>query len=358
MNNVNAKQKEIKKPKNKIVTETDWLSLCEINEETVLPPITPSIIVDEATWICTQGELMVITGQKKTGKTSVIKHIMATALMPNVDPKKTLGIRAVYTEKLVVFVDTEQSKQRTKEFINHIGQIAGLIKQPKNLKSYNIRALDMNQRLLFLEQFFKKKGSKTFLLVIDGITDFIDSVNNEEVSKSLIDSLLRQLGGDLSIIVTIHEGKDKNGARGHIGQEIERKCVGAISVSKDRLKKIHKISCKLIRNHADFEDIFFQFDDNYGDFKRLDATAEKEIFNSFQGKSNEDIKAIFNRIFAQDKALNKKSMIECILNIGLGIDKNIQPDSQRRRAKRMIDKALLQNIIIENPNQEYELIKH
>lgn len=104
MNNVNEKQKEIKKPNNKIVTETDWLSLCEINEETVLPPITPSIIVDEATWICTQGELMVITGQKKTGKTSVIKHIMATALMPNVDPKKTLGIRAVYTEKLVVFV--------------------------------------------------------------------------------------------------------------------------------------------------------------------------------------------------------------------------------------------------------------
>lgn len=355
MSIVKTKQKDTKMLKNDTHQETDWLSLCEINQHTNLPQIMPSVVINDETWICTQGELMQVSGQKKSGKSNVVKYLMATALMKEVDTMNTLGIRATFTEKLVVFVDTEQSKQKTKEFVNRVWQIADLKSQPNNLKFFNIRSLSMNQKLSFLEQFFEKRGKETSLLVIDGITDFIDSVNNEEVSKKLIDSLLRQLGGDLSIVVTIHEGKDGNGARGHIGQEIERKCVGAISVSKDRKKRIHKISCKLIRSHADFEDIFFHFDDKIGDFKRLEENEEKAISDNIRTKTNDDLKVLFQMVFLKRKPLNKKAIIEGILNCGLGIDKNIQVESQKRKAKRMIEKALSYNIICVNSKEEYEL---
>jgi hypothetical protein len=319
---------------------TDWKTLSKITRKTKLPPILPSIIVDGETWICTQGEIMQVSGQKKAGKSNVLKFMLATALMPEVDTMQTLGIRAMYTTKDVVFVDTEQSKQKTQEFNNRVLQIAGLKDEPTNLHFYNIRAFDMKQRMDFLTEFLFQEHKDASLIIIDGITDFIDSVNNEEVSKKLIDTLLKQLGGELSIVVTIHEGKDGNGARGHIGQEIERKCVGAISVSKDRVKRLHKISCKLVRNSADFDDIIFQYDKSISDFRRLDNTELKALEAKSEETKQSEIKDLFGQIFAVNTTLDKKNVMQGILNYDTSINKSAQMDSQKKQAKRKFDKAL------------------
>lgn len=317
----------------------DWKT-AKITSKTKLPPILPSIIIDGETWICTQGEIMQVSGQKKAGKSNVLKFMLATALMKEVDIMQTLGIRAMYTTKDVVFVDTEQSKQKTQEFNNRVIQIAGLEAEPKNLHFYNIRAFDMKQRMDFLTEFLFTEHKDASLIIIDGITDFIDSVNNEEVSKKLIDALLKQLGGELSIVVTIHEGKDGNGARGHIGQEIERKCVGAISVSKDRVRRTHKISCKLVRNSADFEDIIFQYDKTISDFRRLDNTELRALAEKSEETKHAEMKDLFATIFATSTALDKKNVMQGILNHDNSINKQAQIDSQKKQAKRKFDRAL------------------
>lgn len=335
---------------------TDWLS-SRITAKTVLPPIKPSIIIDD-TWICTEGEIMQVSGQKKAGKSNVLKFMLATALMPEVDTYETLGLRATYTKKDVIFVDTEQSKQKTQEFCKRVVEIAGLKEEPKNLHFYNIRSFDMNQRISFLTEFLFNHHKEASLLIIDGITDFIDSVNNEEVSKKLIDSLLKQLGGELSIVVTIHEGKDGNGARGHIGQEIERKCVGAISVSKDRVKKTHKISCKLVRNSADFDDIIFQYDKNISDFRRLDSLELKMIEAKSEETKNAEIQALFEQVFAVNTFLSKPEVMKGILNYDTSINKAAQLDSQKKQAKRKYDKAIDLEIITENTDSKQVSLKN
>lgn len=333
----------------------DWKSLARITSKTKLPPIQPSIIIDGETWICTQGEIMQVSGQKKAGKSNVLKFMLATALMPDVNPMDTLGIRAMYTTKDVVFVDTEQSKQKTQEFNNRVVQIAGLKEEPKNLHFYNIRAFDMKQRMDFLTEYLFNEHKDASLIIIDGITDFIDSVNNEEVSKKLIDALLKQLGGELSIVVTIHEGKDGNGARGHIGQEIERKCVGAISVSKDRQKKTHKISCKLVRNSADFDDIIFQYDKSISDFRRLDNTEIKALEAKSEETKQSELQALFKQIFAVNTTLEKRNVMQGILNYDNTINKAAQMDSQKKQAKRKFDKALEAGVFLMNESGVCEL---
>lgn len=334
---------------------TDWKTLTKITRKTKLPPILPSIVVDSETWICTQGEIMQVSGQKKAGKSNVLKFMLATALMPEVDTMQTLGIRAMYTTKDVVFVDTEQSKQKTKEFIERVVQIAGLNDEPENLHFYNIRACDMKERMEFLTDFLFTEHKNASLIIIDGITDFIDSVNNEEVSKKLIDALLKQLGGELSIVVTIHEGKDGNGARGHIGQEIERKCVGAISVSKDRVKKLHKISCKLVRNSADFDDIIFQYDKSISDFRRLDSTEIKALESKSEETKQSEIKDLFKQVFALEREIDKKNIMQRILMYDNSINKTTAIDSQKKQAKRKFDKALELEIITMNESGVCEL---
>lgn len=323
---------------------------CYITLETVLPPIEPSILIQDS-WICTKGDLMVVMGQKKSGKSNALVYILATALMKEVDTTRTLGIRSIYTEKKVIYVDTEQSKQKTQSFINRVCRISGNKEKPKNLLFANIRHLDLEARLRFINNELFVKHSDASIIIVDGITDFIDSVNNEEKSKEIAELFLRQLGKDCSIVAVIHEGKDGNGARGHIGQEFERKCAGAVSITKDREKGIHKMKCKLIREGSDFEDILFIWDDSESGFVQLDQNFVKAISEKTQETKNEELKDLLRRIFAVNVTLDKKAVITGFLNYDKTIPQDVKPDSRNKAATRRFKLALeLEFIIEENKN--------
>ncbi len=330
------------------IEEINYFEKCLITKKTKLPPTQPSVLID-GTWVCTKGEIMMVSGQKKAGKSNVLVFALATALMKEVDTSKTLGIRSIFAENEVIFIDTEQSESQTQEFIFKVCDIAGYEKeiQPTNLLFANIRSLDMKERSKSLVDCFKK-CPKASLIVIDGITDFIDSVNNEEESKKIIDAIMKQLANGTSIILTIHEGKDANGARGHIGQEIERKCVGAVSVSKDRKSGIHKITCKMIRKGRDFDDILFKWDDDLGGFSRLDELQIRALQEKSEETKQAEIQALFQQIFAVNTYLKKPEVMTGILNYDLSINKTAQIESQKKQAKRKLDKALEMQIIVES----------
>lgn len=326
-----------------------------ITTKTEVPPIMPSIMIKDS-MICTQGDLLLVMGQKKAGKSNVLVNVLATAFMKDVDTSKTLGIRTIYTEKKVIFIDTEQSFRKTKEFIERVCRIANLSpeEEEKRLLFYNIRPCDLKERMEFLETEIFDKHKDAGLIVVDGVTDFIDSVNNEETSKELVEKFLQVMGGDCSIVAVIHEGKDGNGARGHIGQEFERKCAGAISISKDREKGIHKMRCKLIREGADFDDILFKWSEEEKGFMELDEMLVKAIADKTQETKNEELKDVLRRTFALNMVLDKKAVITGFLNYDKTIPADVKPDSRRTAANRRFKLSLELEYIIEE-NKEFKL---
>ncbi len=321
-----------------------------ITKKTKVEPTTPSIFINEG-WACTQGDIMLVSGQKKVGKSNILIYVLATALMREVDETKTLGIRSVYAENEIIFIDTEQSKSKTKEFLIKACKVAGYENEtePKNLIFANFRHYNMEERMFALIDCFNDYPNAS-LLVMDGITDFLDSVNNEEASKKVIDLVLKQLTQKTSVVMTIHEGKDGGGSRGHIGQEAERKCVCNVSVSKDRKTEIHKISCKMIRDGRDFDDILFKWDKELHGFARLDDMMVKAISEKSEETKNNELKDILKRIFATSTTLDKNAVVTGFLNYDTSINKTTKLESQKTACKRKIDKAFDLELLKLNEN--------
>ncbi len=325
-----------------------------INKHTEMKPLQPSIFIDE-TWIGTEGEILMISGEKKAGKSNALVYMLATALMKEVDTNQTLLIRTTHTTKDVVYIDTEQARQQTKRFYERICKIAE-IDEPKNLFTYNIRKMEMEERLDFLQDVFVEH-SNAHLIVIDGITDFIDSVNNEEQSKKIIEKVLKLLENGTTMAMVIHEGKDGNGARGHIGQEIERKCSGAISLSKDRAKGIHQVRCKLNRYTSDFDPYFFQWDKNLEGFRVLMDNEVKALETKSEETKNAELHEVCKQMFATSSELTKENVITGFLNYDKTIDKNSKIDSQKKKCRERLKKALELGFLNELENKNFTIVR-
>ncbi len=338
---------DLKPAGNFSTTETpkrDWEKECRITLSTKVPEIRPTVLVD-GSWLCTEGEIMLVSGQKKAGKSNAILYILATALMPDVDISKTLMIRSTFTKKKVVYLDTEQSLARTKMFIERVVRISGVPENPKQLMFYNIRHLSLSDRIDFFQNHILPQNEEIGLLVIDGIADMVDSINNEEKSKQLVDMIMSQLGTGMSIVTAIHEGKDGNGAMGHIGQLLEKKCAGTIALFKDRKKSIHTIKCKMVREGGDFDDIFFAWDTSVSGFRLLNDIDVAAISPKSEEQKNEELAGICHQIFAVNSYLDKAAVITGFLNYDNTINKSVKIESQKKAAQRRFGQALEAEIV-------------
>lgn len=234
----------------------------EINDHTEIGDIVPVITIRESVF-AVKGDISIIGGLPKVGKTSVCAFILATSLMKDVPTEfDSLGIRTTFCEgKKVVYVDTEQPKAYTNRLRKAILKILDTQEQPHNLKIINLRRYDSNKKrekvLALMEKY-----SDAHLWIIDGVADLIQDPNDTSQSFGIIETFMMK--SDLlntAIVLHIHENPGTSGKlRGNLGSEAERKCGGAIAIKKLKDKGVHAIEAKVIRGSEDFDPVFFRFD--------------------------------------------------------------------------------------------------
>jgi hypothetical protein len=211
----------------------------------------------------TTGDISFISGQAKSGKSTISKFILATALMKEIPEScDTLSIRSKYCEgKYVVYLDTEQNEAIVKKITESVLDIAGLKEKPKNFLCIPLRQEDRLDLREFIRCLFGQLKD-IHLIIIDGITDLLSSVNDEKDSNDTVKYLMQMSSKhDTCIVSAIHELGDGK-MRGHIGSEATRKCVGAISVKHEKDKKVHSISSTYLRMSQPIEPIYWNFDVN------------------------------------------------------------------------------------------------
>ncbi len=247
------------------------------------------------------GDISFVSGLPKAGKSTITRFMIATALMKdkpeNLD---SLGIVSEYCKgKKVVYIDTEQNPIDTKKMITSILDIAGLEKEPENFICVNLREFSHAENMDCLRSLFHYYND-AYLWIIDGVTDFLPSANDETAGNEIIRYLMKMSSqNNTCIVCLIHEnGGGANGKmRGHIGSEAARKCQGAISISYEEDKKVHSIKSTYFRGSKKIEPIYWEFNDKG---KPVSCDAEKV----------ESIKQI-----AEDKDLAKQSeLIELLEN--------------------------------------------
>ena len=221
--------------------------------------------------IGTNGNLVTISGAIKSGKSALTSIIIAGAISEDgnlIDGLESLMVSPNNDGKAVVHIDTEQAKQKQQANGRAIVQRAGYVTEPKYFLSYNIRELDLCKYHETTTQICNAAaelygGLK--MIIIDGIADYIKSVNNEEESNSIVSYFLK-LATDLGtvILIVVHTNPGSEKERGHLGSQLLRKSESILGVKCTN--GISHLEAKYLRNAdvADIPNLQFAFDKEKG----------------------------------------------------------------------------------------------
>jgi hypothetical protein len=103
---------------------------------------------------------------------------------------------------------------------------------PDTLHTYGLRKFSPSQRLAMIEHAIYSNDHVGFV-VIDGIRDLINSINDEAEATMISSKLLKwSEERNIHIVCVLHQNKGDNNASGHLGTELVNKAETVLSVSK------------------------------------------------------------------------------------------------------------------------------
>lgn len=268
--------------------------------------------------VCTLGDVGLVTGASKSGKSHVVQKIIVAALKGENQKVDTFCQWAMPANgKKIYYVDTEQHPSKTQFSGKKIAKELGMKMPPSNLLYMNIRECDKALRLpRLLKHIEKHKKGEVLFWLIDGLADLIDDVNNSEASNDILEKLMKVAGQkQCSFIVNLHENPNGGKLRGHLGSESTRKCSGYVSVKKDKERNCNFIQPGVSREGGDFEPVPFKWIDGVG-FQALDEYETEKLKLSAKERKEKDkydehlnaCKAVFDTA----KEFNKKQFIDAL----------------------------------------------
>jgi hypothetical protein len=319
----------------------------EINDRTEINDPVPIITIRDSVF-AVKGDISVVGGLPKAGKTQVSAFMLATALVKERPlPFDSLEINSSFCEgKMVVYIDTEQPNSYTNKMRKQIKKILNVENQPDNLKIINLRKYDSEKKSEKVQELMKL-WPDAHLWIIDGIADLIKDPNDTKESFGVIEKFMMKSNElDTAIVLYIHENPGTSGKlRGNLGSEAERKCGGAITIKKIKDKGIHSIEAKLIRGGPDFDPVFFRYDVSLGRMVSLDANESNEVKKTTDKatmKLNQRIELARRCLITG--SLRSADLVHAILSCVTEIEgKSIEIRTAEGRLKQMKDMGIIKS---------------
>lgn len=192
------------------------------------PPRPPTRYFLGETSICTAGNLTAIAAAIKSGKSSVLTAMMASAMCENPEGLDFLGFSSSNPQgHALIHIDTEQSREDHDDLVRRAIRRAGLTEPPPWLYSFCLTGIPVKdlQAILWLMMkttFMVHKGIHSVL--IDGVADMVSDVNEPEDCNSFVAELHgHAILYKCPIIGIIHLNPGTEKTRGHLGSQLERK---------------------------------------------------------------------------------------------------------------------------------------
>ena len=175
------------------------------------------------------GDLCLIQGQAKQGKSSVIKVFVKAChcgKMGNVE--KALDKEDV---KIIIF-DTEMFECDTANNYHYMLSDSNIDENFDKLQVMNLRTMSPGGRCDFIRDVSHRE--KPDVIIIDGIRDLVNDINDPVGCPKLVQELM-DLASELrcAIICVLHNNYGEGKARGWLGSEIINKCGSAFEVMKE-----------------------------------------------------------------------------------------------------------------------------
>ena len=198
---------------------------------------SPVVLMVDDFIIGTLGNFSASIGKAKSKKTFNVSAIAASALANST----VLHYRSSFPEnkRTILYIDTEQGEPHCQKVLQRILCLAGL---PKNADSDNLIMLGLRKyspemRLAIVEQAIGTIPNLG-LVIIDGIRDFMYDINSPNEATNIISKFMQWTDDrQIHIHTILHQNKNDEHARGHIGTELNNKAETIMQVEVDKMIK-------------------------------------------------------------------------------------------------------------------------
>ena len=204
-------------------------------------------------------DLSVFAGVAKTGKTFVTSMLMAAATTSEDEPS-VLALKRIRQEPLkVMWYDTEQSLETTKEImVKRIAKMVGGTFPDTQFFVFNVRAMTFEERKKMLGVAIE--SYRPDIVIVDGIADLLADINDGPKAIELISELLRLADkNNCNITVNIHLNRsgEKSNLRGWLGSMLLQKAFEVFNCAK--VFKTDVLSVELFMSRKVNESVTFYY---------------------------------------------------------------------------------------------------
>lgn len=216
------------------------------------PEFPPAILSCRDAKIGVLGEIAIVAGKKKSGKS----HVIAAMVAGYVSGKKTMPLGftgAPPSDRAgVLYFDTEMSAADVwiqSDRIKRLGEISDH-EMMSMVSMYHLRRFNAAERLKLIDTAIREKSHECGLVVIDGIRDLLMDINSSTESQIVLSDLMRWTDEHHVCVVTaIHynETGDTAKMRGHLGTELGNKGFSMIETSYETKNEYFAIKTPMSR---------------------------------------------------------------------------------------------------------------
>jgi len=189
-----------------------------------------------------KGKMIVLTGKKKSGKTTLSAAIAASALAN----RSIINTRLELGGKMLWF-DTEQPFDDFQETQHIIFKTAGRITNTEAYEAYSLINFSKPERLELIKQTILNSENLD-VVFIDGVRDLIGDYNSLTDVELLMEELVHWASSkNILLMLNLHLSKSTNNTRGFLGTELDNKAVAILESAKDEDNGCFNVICRDMR---------------------------------------------------------------------------------------------------------------
>ena len=287
---------------------------------------SPVVLMVDDTIIGTLGNFSASIGKAKSKKTFNVSAIVASAL----NNSTVLHYRSTFPEnkRKILYIDTEQGRYHCQQVLKRILHLADLpeYKNPDNLIMLALRKFSPKLRMAIVEQAIGKIPDLG-LVIIDGIRDFLYDINSSSESTDIISKFMQWTDDrQIHIHTVLHQNKNDEHARGHIGTELNNKAETIMQVEVDKEDKAVSVVEAVHIRDREFEPFAFRINEeaipelveSYLPKEKKIGRPTKEPFEPYKEIPENVHQAALDTAFANGNISNYNDYLER-LKIGYGL---------------------------------------
>lgn len=205
------------------------------------PPPDESCMLIGDVPIAARGNLTVIQGKSKAGKSAVVSAVLAAAQRGNYHAEgDTICISWTgESTGAIIHLDTEQSRADWHGLVSRSVTRSGMPEVSPRLVSLPLVMFARSERLAILRASMKfelEAQGGIDCVVIDGIADLCKSPNDEAEALELVSNvhaLCQEFNTPIYCILHENPGTEQAKTRGHLGSELNRKAFANLRIDKE-----------------------------------------------------------------------------------------------------------------------------